>query len=291
MSTNSVEHRLAVIGSHISVSRYEAVNHALTQVGQKTVVDVVDLDKDEQKRPLRDLFFEIKEKYLSLRLTGNGSLTLQSEFTSTSVDAFSTGAFDILVKSGSKWWPKTVMGDVILECSHLAPHLDITESALITGTGAKARICAAALVRLGYRQINITDLQSEGGPELIADLKRRFFNVDFVFVEAAEITALPGAFSMLINTAGHGAEDPLLQELSYFNFLVQGGLVIDLVAGAGQNVFRDLAIDIGAKVISGEIVAARLDRRWIEVVINCDLGPDFVENIVSKWKSLDQASV
>lgn len=197
----------------------------------------------------------------------------------------------MLVKLEGRWWPRTIMGDVILECSYQAPNLDITESALITGKGAKARMVAGALVKLGYRQIYVTDSDAAGGPELIADLKRRFFNVDFIFVEADDITGLPGAFSILINSTGQGAEDSLLKELSYFNFLVPGGLVIDLVVGEAQNSFRQLATDVGAKVVSGESVAVRLDRRWIEVATDCDLGPDFVEKVISKWKSLDQPSV
>lgn len=165
------------------------------------------------------------------------------------------------------YWPEIVFRESLFEyLTKTVKNLDVAQKAFVVGTCGLSRAAISALVKLGYSKINITSYNDQLAIDLIEDLKKVFFNVEFEFTKRSDVTILPGVHGLVINTFSVlGAEDfPV--EIYYFNFLKKGGLVIDLVDIPPETPFLKIAEDIGARVITGCEVMGYYDLNWVSRV-------------------------
>lgn len=152
--------------------------------------------------------------------------------------------------------------------------LDLSGAAFIVGANPTARSCVAAIVRVGVRRVNLTDLDEERGQALLEEFRRSYFNVQFQFTRRSLITQLPGVHSIAVNTVRVKDDPTQLNELFYFNFLKSGGAWVEIPHGTESAALLAEARSAGAQVEPGEQLAAHCDRAWVESCFGAKI--DFV---------------
>jgi len=175
------------------------------------------------------------------------------------------GACDILEKQNDMWWPRNYLNRAFYKTlSNDIDKVNLKYNAFIVGAGAACKSAFAALVRAGFTKVTITDKFSEKGMLTLAEIKKKFFGIDVEFVPMQAVTTLPGVHSLVVNTTPLVLENDLLDELYFFNFLHEGGIVIDLQLVPPHTPLLREAETWGARSLSGEFVAAHFDTLLIE---------------------------
>jgi shikimate 5-dehydrogenase len=124
-------------------------------------------------------------------------------------------------------------------------------SAYVVGATHKGRAVAAALAALGFSKIRFIDHESSRLDVELPLLKRYLFGVDISSVDATALTmeTIPGA--VMLNTLPMQDHGTALKDLSYFNFMKKGSVVIDVAECTNRNTFLDEAESANLKTLSG----------------------------------------
>jgi hypothetical protein len=163
------------------------------------------------------------------------------------------------------YWPEVFLKDAISEYLTLkVKNLDVSQRAFIVGSCGVARAAISALVKLGFSNINITAESDEEALALTKDFKEMYFNVQFDCTKRKDVTILPGAHGIVINTLSILDSNNFPTEIYYFNFLKKGGLAVDLVDVPPETPFTKIAKDIGAQFLSGFELMGYFDLKWVE---------------------------
>jgi shikimate 5-dehydrogenase len=165
--------------------------------------------------------------------------------------------------------------------------LDLNASAFIVGATPETRSAVAALVRIGFRRVNLTGTNDKRGEEMLKDFKKTYFNVQFSFTPRSMITQLPGVHSVAVNTLSMNDDPSQLSELFYFNFLKSGAVWIEVPFTTGNSPLIQEARNVGADVRESAQVSARCDQAWAEscfkVRLDCDkLRAQFVKALLPR---------
>ncbi|MCC6276547.1 MAG: hypothetical protein IT289_01385 [Oligoflexia bacterium] len=191
----------------------------------------------------------------------------------TTQEAIKAGVCSCLIKEKGGWWPRDCISEAFVRAiSHEVKELDLNSRAFVAGAGGLGRLVAEALVKLGFKGITLTDQNEEKGRELLANLQKSLFQVDFRFIEHRHITTLAGVHSIAVNTTELVLENELLDELYFFNFLKAGGVVVDMTLVPTETPLIDEAKVWGARFLSGDCVTAYLDAFMVEKL--CDFKLD-----------------
>lgn len=170
------------------------------------------------------------------------------------------GASNIFVKKDKKLWPTLFFEEALVQAVTTSFHeLDLSAPALVAGAGAYSRFVVAALSKIGFKEISITDIDYQKCKKLCADLGNKFFNVKFKPYEFTAVNTLPGESSILINTTPLSLENKLLDELYFFNFLKSHGCVVDLTFVPPVTPLLSEAQTWGARLLSGDRIFALSD--------------------------------
>src|SRR5690606_16416184 len=96
----------------------------------------------------------------------------------TSLMIILKAADSLCADEAGKYWPRNLLQDGLsrMIAADLSD-LDIGGAAFFIGATPLARACVAALVKIGFRRINLTDAQDERGNQLLEDFRRAYFNV------------------------------------------------------------------------------------------------------------------
>ena len=160
--------------------------------------------------------------------------------------------------------------------------IDVEGAALIVGAGGGARAAISALVKAGMKTFNLTNAYDDQVIDLIAELKKVYFGIEFNFVSQGQLVLLPGSNSVVVNSTPYTATNEIVKELAYFNFLKAPGMIWELSLSPIET---DLVIEsgqIGARAIKGHEFAALTDRKWVEWV-----APDKAGGVdFGKYKTL-----
>ncbi|HEX4925411.1 MAG TPA: hypothetical protein VFV50_15060 [Bdellovibrionales bacterium] len=275
----------AEIANPVSKERYSLLSEALKAAGVDNEVSFIESSIDSFSTDLRDA----KQKFDQL-LIGNPFTELafdpKAELTSSILHV---RAIDALSKTpDGHWWPRSILHDAFIQSlAHKVKVVDMSGTALIVGAVGPARAVITALGRIGFTKFNLADRFQERGQMLIKDLRRSFFNMTFEFVPQSGITALPGMHSLLVNCTPFNEEDELLQEMQYFNFLKEGGSVVDLVTVPPKTPLLVEAEHIGARIVRGDEVAAAVDLLWAQLVTGKKLElPGYDEQLYERLSKL-----
>ena len=161
------------------------------------------------------------------------------------------------------WWLRLAgyhaMNDLI---NSMEKSLELEGDALIVGAGGGARAAIATLVKAGFQKFNITNAFDDQATELISEMKKMYFSVEFRFVSQSQLVLLPGTNSIVVNTTPFTKTNEILDELHFFNFLTPKGIVWDLTIRPIETPLIKEALEVGARVFRGYEFAALTDSRW-----------------------------
>lgn len=158
---------------------------------------------------------------------------------------------DVFFMSNGRWWPSVLVVDAVKALIiKRARSLEIRDVAYVVGAGPLAVCMASILLGLGYSRIKMV---SEDGKQTLQDitkLSRHFLKAEISYVDAAVLTAEDTPASCLIIAQDLHENGNLLTDISYFNFMKRGGLVIDLNLSQGSSVILEEAARAELKVLS-----------------------------------------
>lgn len=215
---------------------------------------------------------QAQKEYQQIRI-GTPFMDMVSTETSPML-TFTVKSVDCLHNDGKNWWPRSTLMEAVVREAYFLKTLGLSKPALVVGSGAAARAVVAALIKIGFTKVNITEKFDESGLQFIKYLEKSFFNVEFSFTSQSAITTLPGIHSLVVNTTPFIESNDLLEELYYFNFLSQGGVVIDLVDRPIMTPLLKSAAELGAKIVSGYEIQALSDIVWASWCFNVSIDGD-----------------
>ncbi|MCB0422647.1 MAG: hypothetical protein KDD61_16715 [Bdellovibrionales bacterium] len=191
--------------------------------------------------------------------TGFGeSVVREFPFSSERISILKTA--DVLLPSGEKWWTRSATFHGVQKClGEASSGLDTEKKVLIAGAGALSRAVIAALVKMGFKEFNITNYQEEPVVGLIKDIQKHYFGIKCRYVPMENLILLSGNHSVLANTTPYLKENVLLNELYYLNYLQTGGIVIDFNLNTRDTPLVQEARAVYAKVIEGYQIASWAD--------------------------------
>ncbi|MEO0336279.1 MAG: hypothetical protein AAF202_07785, partial [Pseudomonadota bacterium] len=144
--------------------------------------------------------------------------------------------------------------------------IDTEGAALIVGAGGGARAAISALVKAGMHTFNLTNAYDDQVLDLIKELKKVYFGIEFNFVSQGQLVLLPGANSVVVNSTPYRATNEIVNELAYFNFLKAPGMIWELSMSPIETELVVESGPIGAAAIRGHEFASQTDKRWTQWV-------------------------
>lgn len=162
---------------------------------------------------------------------------------------------------------------------------DASAAAFIIGVTDETRAMAASLSRLGYKRLLIVDSDDQKTEQMVQILRKRLFGIDIQAVPRSGLTQVPNESSMAVNLVTV-AEESLLEDVSYLNFLKKGGVWIDWTCAISKLGYGDDITNAGAQVFSGDLI-----RAWREIYLLSATGRkpeelgDLAREIHKAWSS------
>ncbi|MEQ1879281.1 MAG: hypothetical protein ABL958_21780, partial [Bdellovibrionia bacterium] len=74
----------------------------------------------------------------------------------------------------------------------------------------------------------------------------------------------PGMHSLVVNTTPLVENNEIVRELQFYNFMKEGGAVIDMIMVPPVTPLLEEAEQIGAKIVRGFEIAAEVDAVWVK---------------------------
>lgn len=180
-----------------------------------------------------ELFKEARALLIEMSLSEQ--VLAQSSVLSTQVR--NTGVLDsyFLEKEGG-WMPRLIYFDMLRDVLvEKARDLDIRCPSFVVGDGERARVVASVLASLGYSEIYMVSEEEECLLKAVREVSRSYFGIKIKPLLASELTMQALRASILVNTVDMTDNKALLNDLSYFNFMKQGGWVLDLNIQSAMN--------------------------------------------------------
>jgi shikimate dehydrogenase len=245
----------AELAGHSSKAHCATLSEHVKAAGFANEVTFIEGPADQ----LSHLLPDILKNHSVVRVESPFAEIILSHFKSQPALIRSIGAADTLVKVGDNWDLRSATyWGLEKALGELKQGLDRDSSALIVGAGAAARVAAAVIIKLGFRNVRFTNRQAERAQKIIDYFKKIYFDVELEYIPPEKLVLLTGTHGVLINTTPFTPDNALLNELYYFNFLKAPGLVVDLATAAETPLMKE-AREIGVPVLGGARVAAWSD--------------------------------
>lgn len=207
----------------------------------------------------------LRGDYDICRVSDSLSVEILKHLPQTTAETNHVGACGFLLKEKQMWWPRPLLAEAFTRCLSQDIHkLDLSSSALVAGASGSGKMIISSLVKQGFMKINLADRIETTGREMIAEMKKKYFQVAFEYIPFETITTLPGVHSLIVNTTPLVLENELLDELYFFNFLKTGGIVVDLTLLPPETPLLSEAKQWGARHLSGDYVVAHRDILMME---------------------------
>lgn len=241
---------------------------------------------------------EVAEKYTSSLQAQADALLLSPELSEqvlpgvslVSSQVRSLWALDSFFKDEAGWMCRVLefeaLRDILVS---RAKEMDILKPAFIIGDGAKVRISAAVLADLGFAEIYLVSEDETALNENAAQISKSYIGLHFHPLLAQELTMQALNASVLINTVDLSANAPLLNDLSYFNFMERGGLVFDYnLENYGNHSLLDEAERAELVLLHCPDFAASLAMLWLRQLQISEevLAGISAENLKQEWLAL-----
>lgn len=167
---------------------------------------------------------------------------------------------DSLLLENTQWWPRLFIYESLrsLIVSRFRD-LDISLHSYVIGANHLGRAAVAAMVGLGYSRVSLVDEDVGKLQEEVRLLRRYLFGVSIEAVPADTLTVQEKPGSLMLNTVNMQDNGTVLGDLSYFNFMKTGGVVVDISECSSHNQLLEEALRADLKVLPGLAVQAQLD--------------------------------
>lgn len=250
--------------------RMMALSEEMTAAGLENSVTFIECGPDGFGKALDEA-----ERTVDQIRVGGGLREIAAQFTNRLPSLILTlRSVDAFVQENGQWWPRNFLLDGLgSSISEDLTKLDLTGAVFVIGANADARAAIAAFVRVGYSRFNVADMDDGRARELVEELRRSYFKIQFQAVARHIVTQLPSIHSVAINTIGQ-EDDGILGELFYLNFLRQGGVWLDLPLVSANDSLVGEARSVGAFVEPSALVLDRVDRAWVKSCFGVALGAD-----------------
>ncbi|WP_413287982.1 hypothetical protein [Bdellovibrio sp. HCB337] len=202
----------------------------------------------------------VQEGALLLRVPPEQSAIVLEHFPQLPTHARWLQVADSLVYDNGQWWPRLFVYDSLrtLIVSRFRD-LDISLHSYVIGASHLGRAAVAAMVSLGYSRVSIVDVDEEKLQKEVALLRRYLLGVSIEAVPADTLTVQEKPGSLMLNTINMQDNGTVLGDLSYFNFMKTGGVVVDISECSAHNQLLEEAQRADLKTLSGLAVQAQLD--------------------------------
>lgn len=251
----------AEIAIYNSKERHELLSQFLNEAGFENKVEFI----ETTPAGFEDALIKCLEKYDAVRVGRGLGHFVVKQFNNVSAVVNNLQSADTLVHMSDKWWLRSSLFHGMQRCfGQVGNRFDIQSSALVVGAGPAARIACAVLIQVGFKRINISNKFVDQAKELIADLKKRFFDIEFNLIPKEQLITLAGVNGVLVNTTPNTPENDILTELFYLNFLKRPGVVLDFELSPSPTPLIAEAQEVGAHVVSGCELVSWSDQVWVE---------------------------
>ncbi len=240
-------------------TRFQILNQEICKAGLETELTFAAADQAN----LQHVLDQARSSYAQIRISGRlgaAVIELLDRFPSALA---SLKACDSLVYEGGQWWPRFFLVEGLNQTiASDAAGLDLGGSVLILGATSEAKASVAALSRIGFNKMIISDPNETLCSAFVQDIRRAYFGIQFQAIARRAVTQLPGVCSIAVNTLTVTEDENSIGELAYFNFLKPGGFWLDLSIFPLNSGLQSEASSVGASVISAARVLARADCLW-----------------------------
>lgn len=173
---------------------------------------------------------------------------------------------DCMFAENGTWYPRLLCYEALrLLLVEKAPDLDIRNPVFVVGHNEQSRVVVSVLADIGCSEFYLV-----GDTEFLnlekEFLLRRQLGIHIHILPPDELTMQALSAGIVINTQDLSQEKALLLDLSYFNFMKQGGYVLDLNLSGHENLLLEEAEKAGLKVLSPVSVVQVFTRLWLELL-------------------------
>ncbi len=228
----------------------------------------LEIEAQVEKLPSGGNWQELKKKLTGSRaalLDLVDSQKLIGQMTTLPTETRLLGCADCLFYEDGAWWPrlnlKEAMRELIIK---KAKNLDINESAFIIGEGPLLRLLASLVISFGFSKVFLVGLSIGDLHEQRDRLKKNFVGIDWRPMEASQLTMQTVGAAILINSIPLEPNPSLMNDLAYFNFMKNQGLVVDLNVFPLESGLIEEAHRANLRVLSGFQVRAQQDYGFIQ---------------------------
>ena len=228
----------------------------------------LEIEAQVEKLPSSGNWQELQKKLTGSRaalLDLVDSQKLIGQMTTLPTETRLLGCADCLFYEDGAWWPrlnlKEAMRELIIK---KAKNLDINESAFIIGEGPLLRLLASLVISFGFSKVFLVGLSIDDLHEQRDRLKKNFVGIDWRPMEASQLTMQTVGAAILINSIPLEPNPSLMNDLAYFNFMKNQGLVVDLNVFPLESGLIEEAHRANLRVLSGFQVRAQQDYGFIQ---------------------------
>ena len=172
-------------------------------------------------------------------------------------------SMDCLLTVQGKQWPHLLIVDAIKRAIRRKTRtLDLNCAAYIVGENSDIRPLVMVATELGFSRIALVSTNEKFLNDEIKFLSRRLVGVKLEPVLTSDLTLQPQDTKLLLNSFNLHKNKEYLHDLAYFNFMVSGGVVVDLHSEGPHQTLQEEAAKAQLEcVVPKEIVLAW----WLEL--------------------------
>jgi len=165
---------------------------------------------------------------------------------------------DCVIKEGGQYIPRVTVREALAALiPEKSPAINTRGTVYVTGDSMCLRPAISLAVKLGFSNVNLVSLDVDKALEHAEFLRKKFFGINFILMQDAELTLQPCNGDLLLNVVP-AEQASFLEAISYLNFLRKDGLVVDMPFSLKQSLLvqESKNTDI-ACVLPAEIQALR----------------------------------
>jgi shikimate 5-dehydrogenase len=202
----------------------------------------------------------VQENAVALRFQPEGSDTVVKQFPQLPTNVRWLETADTLLLEDGAWWPRLLSYDAFrkLLISRF-PALNVGLHCYVIGATQIGRVGVASMASLGFSHLSVVDEDELKLHREVAFLKRYLLGIQIESVPASTLTVQTKAGALMLNTLHLPEENPVLKDLSYFNFMNQGGVVVDISECCHDNALLQEAQRADLSVLTGLEVQSQID--------------------------------
>ena len=190
--------------------------------------------------------------------------------------------FDFLLREHDQWVAQSLLRDALLEgLVRKQPDLSASHRAYLSGDEVSVVLFSSVVSHLGFSQVCLIQNENQDLSPMLPRLSQSNMGVEFQAVQLKDLSIMPNNGSILMNALPVEDDVPLLETLSYLNFLGKGSVVVDLNVLPIENGLVAETLRVGLQPFFGLEILAECDRKMFEVLFKTEVNPVDIE----KWKS------